>query len=65
MGVMEGLGFRPIVVERPRLKGEAIAAVRTLFSSCQFDESACDLGLKRLKHYRKEWDDERGVSTLR
>ena len=61
MGVMEGLGFRPTVVERPRVKGEAIAAARTIFSSCQFDESACDLGLKRLRHYRKECDDERGV----
>jgi hypothetical protein len=22
---------------------------------------ACDLGLKLLRHYRKEWDDEHGV----
>jgi hypothetical protein len=61
MGVMESLGFRPQVVARPKIKGEAIAAARTIFSTCQFDESACDLGLKRLRHYRKEWDDERGV----
>ena len=39
-------------------KGEAIAAARTIFPTCQFDESACDLELKRLSHYRKEWDDE-------
>ena len=23
--------------------------------------SGCDLGLKRLRHYRKEWDDDHGV----
>ena len=33
----------------------------TIFAQCQFDEAACELGLKRLRHYRKEWDEERGV----
>ena len=61
MGVMQGLGFRPSVVERPRIKGEAIASARSIFPECQFDEAACELGLKRLRHYRKEWDDEHGV----
>jgi hypothetical protein len=61
MGVMQGLGFRPRVVERPKVKGEAIASARAIFPTCQFDEAACDLGLKRLRHYRKEWDDDHGV----
>jgi len=47
-------------MERPRSKVEAIAGglcpVR-----CQFDEQACGLGLKRLRAYRKEWDEGRGV----
>jgi hypothetical protein len=60
-GVMDGLGFYPNVVERPRSKGEAIEAARSIFAQCQFDEAACELGLKRLRHYRKEWDEERGV----
>jgi hypothetical protein len=38
MGVMESLGFRPQVVARPKIKGEAIAAARTIFSTCQFEE---------------------------
>jgi hypothetical protein len=58
---MEGLGFRPLVVARPRVKGEAIASARAILPTCQFDEAACDLGLKRLRHYRKEWDDDHGV----
>jgi hypothetical protein len=59
--VMEGLGFRPIIVERPRTKTEAISTARAVFPTCQFDEKSCELGLKRLRHYRKEWDDEHGV----
>src|SRR5690348_12491636 len=60
-GVMDGLGFYPNVVEGRRTKGEAIEAARSIFAQCQFDEAACELGLKRLRHYRKEWDEERGV----
>lgn len=60
-GVMQSLEFRPNIVDRPKVKTEAIATARAIFASCQFDESGCDLGLKRLRHYRKEWDDERGV----
>ena len=48
--------FHPTVVERPRNKLEAIAAARTAFARCQFDEGACGLGLRRLQAYRKEWD---------
>jgi hypothetical protein len=60
-GVMGGLGFHPRVVERPRNKLEAISAARCAFARCQFDEQACGQGLKRLRAYRKEWDEDRGV----
>ena len=58
---MSGLGFHPVIVERPRNKLEAIAAARAAFAHCQFDEGGCDLGLRRLRAYRKEWDESRGV----
>ena len=58
---MGELGFFPTVVERPRNKLEAISVARCAFARCQFDEEACELGLKRLRAYRKEWDDDRGV----
>ena len=32
-----------------------------MFPRCQFDEAGCSLGLKRLRAYRKEWDELRGV----
>jgi hypothetical protein len=47
--------------QRPRSKLEAISAARTVFSRCQFDEQGCGLGLKRLRAFRKEWDEDRGV----
>src|SRR5215210_1167135 len=60
-GVMGGLGFYPTVVERPRNKLEAISTARCAFARCHFDEQSCALGLKRLRAYRKEWDEDRGV----
>jgi hypothetical protein len=32
-----------------------------IFIKCELDEAACKVGAKRLKEYRKEWDDLRGV----
>jgi hypothetical protein len=46
---MSWLVFRPVIVEWPRSKLEAIAAARTAFARCQFDEQACSLGLRRLR----------------
>src|SRR5215213_2860249 len=58
---MSCLGFHPTVVERPKCKQEAIAAARTAFARCEFDEQGCGSGLRRLRAYRKEWDESRGV----
>ena len=30
-------------------------------SHCEFDAAACSEGLKALRSYRKEWDEERGI----
>jgi hypothetical protein len=61
MSVMGGLGFYPRTVERPTNKVEAINLTRGAFARCQFDEAACKTGLVRLRTYRKEWDDQRGI----
>jgi hypothetical protein len=58
---MSNLGCHPVIVERPRNKGEAIAAARTALARCQFDEGGCDLGLRWLRAYRRERDESRGV----
>lgn len=59
--VMDKLKFRPKFVERPGDKMDAISAARSIFVRCQFDEAATSVGLKHLKEYRKEWDEQRGV----
>lgn len=61
LGVMDSLKFTPLFAPRPEDKLEAITLVRTVFPRCQFDAAACSVGLKRLREYRKEWDDLRGV----
>jgi len=61
MKVVEDMSFKPRIVRRVKDKGQAIEAARNIFASCDFDEAGCWLGLKRLRHYRKEWDDQRGV----
>ena len=61
LAVMEGLKFRPNVVERPANKAESISAARSKLAQSVFDEAGCAAGLKRLRAYRKEWDDLRGV----
>lgn len=61
MSVMSDLSFHPLIVKRPQNKIEAINIARGKFAACHFDEAGCATGLKRLKMYRKEWDDMRGV----
>ncbi len=40
---------------------DGIAAVRAILPHCEFDAGPCAEGLKALKAYRKEWDEERGT----
>lgn len=61
LGVMSDLKFSPIVAQRPLNKVESITQARAVFPRCQFDAAGCSEGLKRLRAYRKEWDDLRGV----
>lgn len=41
--------------EQPRIE-----SARKMLSICWFDEAKCEIGLKGLEGYRKEWDDRRG-----
>ena len=57
----DGKKLKPSVVQRPKEKMAAITAARGVFATCDFDEVGCAKGIKRLRHYRKEWDDSREV----
>ena len=61
LGEAERHGLRPKIVKRTANKMDAIDAARAVFSSCDFDADGCATGIKRLRHYRKEWDDQRDV----
>lgn len=39
---------------------EGIDAVRNILSRCWFDESKCELGIKTLENYKKEWNNRHG-----
>lgn len=40
---------------------DGINACRTVLGICEFDEAECATGLKALRSYRKDWDEDRGV----
>ena len=51
---------------KPRLVPEhyvddGVNAAREVFKHCWFDEASCFDGLRALRSYRKEWDEERSV----
>jgi hypothetical protein len=53
-------GVNYIIV--PKLSvDDGIQAVRARFSTIWFDQTKCDLFLKRIRRYHKEFDDKRGV----
>jgi hypothetical protein len=47
---------KSVCLARSRRGGDSAA-----FARCQFDEQGCSLGLRRLRAYRKEWDESRGA----
>ena len=54
-----GLLFRK--VERPQKKIDSINVARSFFSICRFDQSKCEIGLKRLASYRKAYNSMTGA----
>ncbi|MDX1557126.1 MAG: DNA packaging protein, partial [Xanthomonadales bacterium] len=55
------LGLKPLIIVPASDLLAGIQRVRHLLYSCEFDQPACALGLKRLEHYRKAWDATLGV----
>jgi hypothetical protein len=57
---LEAANLHPKLVPR-HFVDDGINAVRDIFAICEFDEAGCADGLKALRAYRKEWDEERGI----
>lgn len=44
---------------------EGIDAVRNILNRCWFDEIKCELGIKALENYKKDWNDRHGCWSSR
>lgn len=52
-----GVNFKIV----PKLSiGDGHEAMRTILPRCVFDKDKCELGLRMLKHYRRQWDEKKG-----
>ena len=61
----EELGLKPIdIVNRVRIKGDAIDASRSILPLCRFDEKNCESGIYCLENYQREWDNKNKVFKI-
>lgn len=58
---LESLGLKPITVTPQAPVEDGINAVRNLLPKCVFDVASTKSGLKALRNYHKEWDDDLGT----
>jgi hypothetical protein len=55
------LGITPTAVPRVQNINDGINAVRRMLATSLIDPIRCDRGLKCLRNYRKEWDEDRAT----
>ncbi len=53
-------GRHPRLVTRHGVD-DGINATRQVLKICEFDQAGCEAGIRALKNYRKEWDEERAT----
>lgn len=58
------MGFNFIPVPRHEIIA-GIDSVRNLLNRCWIDEKKCEMGIKALENYKKEWDDKIGTWKAR
>jgi len=54
---LHSLGVRPTRGVRQHSVADGINAVRMILPKCWFDAEKCALGIKALRHYRREWNE--------
>jgi hypothetical protein len=55
------LGVTPTAVPRVQNINDGINAARRMLATSLIDPVRCDRGLKCLRNYRKEWDEDRAT----
>jgi hypothetical protein len=58
---LTSLGVTPVAVPRVQNINDGINAVRRMLATSLIDPVRCDRGLKCLRNYRKEWDEDRAT----
>jgi hypothetical protein len=56
--------IKELVFIPPAGGDDAINAARQTLSFCYFDAAACDEGLKALRSYRKDWDEDKASGAI-
>lgn len=56
-----GLGVKPIFVVPAANPADRVSAVRQILPRSWFDAKGCEVGLKRLRAYRRAWNEHMGV----
>ena len=54
---LQGMGVMPSRVLNAASVADGINAVRIILRSCWFDAERCALGIRALRHYRREWNE--------
>ena len=56
-----GLGLRPIQVVPASNPADRVQAVRTVLPKSWFDAEGCEMGIRMLRAYRRQWNEKMGV----
>jgi hypothetical protein len=56
-----GIGVRPIHVVTASNPADRVSAVRNILPRAFFDAVGCEVGLKTLRAYRRQWNEHMGV----
>lgn len=58
---LEGLGVRPIRVVPAANPADRVSASRAILPRSWFDAEGCAVGLKMLRAYKREWNEQMGI----
>jgi phage terminase large subunit len=56
-----GLGVKPIHVVPAANPADRVSAVRAILPRAWFDAKGCEEGLKKLRAYRRQWNEQMGI----
>lgn len=58
---LQGLGIRPVKVVPAANPADRVSAARLIMPRSFFDAKGCEIGIKHLRAYRRQWNEHMGV----